>query len=262
MFIKAKNCPPPRKSSVIGAGAEKGFTLAEVLITLGIIGVVSALIMPTLIQNHKKKVAVTQLKATYSILSQAVNLSITENSEIESWNFNLNNIEFAKKYILPYLKVIETKDTYNSAWNLTTLSTQHGYHSSYLFWNIGIINSPIYILANDSAFNISNDNGNNRGVVLISADINGKKAPNILGIDGFVFYLDKNRNQLLPYGFGQSKNVLLGKQGGRTGACVRDSTWQYYRGMDCASIIMMDGWQISDDYPWGNGGKTPLPPKE
>ena len=65
MFVKAKNCPPP-KSSII-----KAFTLAEILITLGVIGIVAAITMPTLIQNHKKKVAVTQLKATYSILSQA-----------------------------------------------------------------------------------------------------------------------------------------------------------------------------------------------
>lgn len=237
-----------------GADATKGFTLAEVLITLGIIGVVSALVMPAIIQNHKKKVAVTQLKATYSILSQAVNLSITENSEIESWNFSLNNIEFAKKYILPYLKVVETKDKYGSAWSLTTLSTQYGYHSGYLFWNNGIPNCPIYILANGSAFNVTNK--------YISVDINGKKGPNVLGIDGFVFYLDTKRNQLLPYGFGKSKNVLLGKQWGSDGACVRDSSWQYYRGMACASVIIMDGWEITKDYPWGNGGKTPLPPKE
>ena len=34
---------------------KKGFTLAEVLITLGIIGVVAAMTMPTLIQNHQKR---------------------------------------------------------------------------------------------------------------------------------------------------------------------------------------------------------------
>lgn len=33
---------------------DKGFTLAEVLITLGIIGVVAAMTMPALISNHKK----------------------------------------------------------------------------------------------------------------------------------------------------------------------------------------------------------------
>ena len=39
-----------------------GFTLAEILITLGIIGVVAALTMPALIQNYTNNVAETRLK--------------------------------------------------------------------------------------------------------------------------------------------------------------------------------------------------------
>ena len=49
------------------------FTLAEVLITLGIIGVVAALTLPTLIQNHQKQVYVTQLKKAYSTINNAYN---------------------------------------------------------------------------------------------------------------------------------------------------------------------------------------------
>ena len=48
-----------------GNNKKFAFTLAEVLITLGIIGVVAAMTMPSLIANYKKKQAVTQLKATY-----------------------------------------------------------------------------------------------------------------------------------------------------------------------------------------------------
>lgn len=51
---------------------KKAFTLAEVLITLGIIGVVAALTMPSLMSNYRRKVAETQLKQTYSILLNAV----------------------------------------------------------------------------------------------------------------------------------------------------------------------------------------------
>ena len=47
---------------------KKGFTLAEVLITLGIIGVVAALTLPSLIQNYKEKATVTAVKESYSIL--------------------------------------------------------------------------------------------------------------------------------------------------------------------------------------------------
>ena len=42
-----------------------GFTLAEVLITLGVIGIVAAMTIPTLINNYQKSQYVTQLKKGY-----------------------------------------------------------------------------------------------------------------------------------------------------------------------------------------------------
>ena len=50
----------------------RGFTLAEVLVTLGIIGVVSAMTVPTLMQNYQKKSYVVQLHKVYNELSQAL----------------------------------------------------------------------------------------------------------------------------------------------------------------------------------------------
>lgn len=61
----------------------KGFTLAEVLITLGIIGIVAALTMPTLISKHQKKVYGTKLIQTYSILNQGFRGYLAQN-EIDS----------------------------------------------------------------------------------------------------------------------------------------------------------------------------------
>ena len=48
------------------------FTLAEVLIVIGIIGVVSALTIPTLIWNYQKLQYVTQLKKTYTEMNQVL----------------------------------------------------------------------------------------------------------------------------------------------------------------------------------------------
>ncbi len=45
----------------------KGFTLAEVLITLGIIGVVAAITIPSLITNYQK--TVTSFKSSASSLN-------------------------------------------------------------------------------------------------------------------------------------------------------------------------------------------------
>ena len=64
----------------------KAFTLAEVLITLGIIGIVAAMTLPTLINNHNKKVTITRLKHFQSLMSQAFNQSTVENGDFSGWD--------------------------------------------------------------------------------------------------------------------------------------------------------------------------------
>ena len=51
---------------------KKGFTLAVVLITLGIIGIVAALTLPALISNYRKNLVVERLKKFYTVMNQAV----------------------------------------------------------------------------------------------------------------------------------------------------------------------------------------------
>lgn len=55
-----------------------GFTLAEVLITLGIIGIVAALSLPTLIANNQQKVLKTQFLKAYNVLTQALTQTVNE----------------------------------------------------------------------------------------------------------------------------------------------------------------------------------------
>ena len=56
----------------------KGFTLAEVLITLGIIGVVAAMTIPVLIGQYKEKVLETQYKKGVNIISTALQAIMAE----------------------------------------------------------------------------------------------------------------------------------------------------------------------------------------
>ena len=72
---------------------KKAFTLAEVLITLGIIGVVAAMTMPTLIQKQQDVATVSRLEKAYSILSQAVISAQQEYGEIDFWTIVDNNQE-------------------------------------------------------------------------------------------------------------------------------------------------------------------------
>lgn len=55
------------------------FTLAEVLITLGIIGIVAAMTLPALIQHYEKMVLKNQFKKSYSVFFNAVKLAQAKN---------------------------------------------------------------------------------------------------------------------------------------------------------------------------------------
>ena len=64
------------------------FTLAEVLITLGIIGVVAAMTLPTLLNKNEERVTVTKVKKFYSVMNQALLFAIKDNGYVNEWSFN------------------------------------------------------------------------------------------------------------------------------------------------------------------------------
>ena len=101
------------------------FTLAEVLITLGIIGVVAAMTMPALIENHRKQVVETRLKKFYTEINQAVKMAEVHYGDKKDWFEDLAGAElddnnqpipgtseqekWFNKYFAPYLIITKTK---------------------------------------------------------------------------------------------------------------------------------------------------------
>lgn len=75
------------------------FTLAEVLITLGIIGVVAAMTLPALVQNYKEQETVTRVKKFYSVFSQAYAQAILDNGTIDNWGFQILHLKKMMKKI-------------------------------------------------------------------------------------------------------------------------------------------------------------------
>ena len=66
---------------------KKGFTLAEVLITLGIVGVVSALTLPTLINNFRAKALETSFKKADAVLTRAMQTTMFEHGITRYYDF-------------------------------------------------------------------------------------------------------------------------------------------------------------------------------
>lgn len=65
---------------------QAAFTLAEVLITLAIIGVVAALTIPSLVNKYKERQRITQLKKTYAVLNQAFQFAYIEHGAPSKWS--------------------------------------------------------------------------------------------------------------------------------------------------------------------------------
>ncbi|NLF82892.1 MAG: type II secretion system protein, partial [Candidatus Gastranaerophilales bacterium] len=75
----------------------KGFTLAEVLITLSIIGVVAALTIPSLVRKYEKQQWITGYKAAFNLVSQTTMMIAAENGGTLNGAFS-NEAEMAQAY--------------------------------------------------------------------------------------------------------------------------------------------------------------------
>ena len=97
-------------NSALQPGKQLAFTLAETLITLGIIGVVAAMTIPNLMTAFAKHRVETQLVKFYSTMNQAMRMSVADNGTPEGWVVSGKtytydeNVEFLETYISPYLK--------------------------------------------------------------------------------------------------------------------------------------------------------------
>ena len=84
----------------------RAFTLAEVLITIGIIGVVAAMTIPNLLTKMDRDKKIATVRKAQSILNQAIKLSTIDNEDYEAWDTSLPPREYLDKYYTPYMKVI------------------------------------------------------------------------------------------------------------------------------------------------------------
>ena len=220
---------------------KRAFTLSEVLITLGIIGVVAAMTLPSLIGNYKKKQTVVQLQKVYSILSQAFEQSQIKNSEYKYWvsGLELGAKKYFELYWMPYLKYMTYCD--NTAkcgykapapWLRNDLSGNFNYSLI-----SGDLRAP-FILSDGTLISLSTGAGGETSLVennFIFVDLNAGRGPNVAGIDLFVF-IPTQQNTIKPYGYNSSKEYI-------------ESTCKT-TGITCAAMIINSGWEITENYPW------------
>lgn len=183
---------------------KKGFTLAEVLITIGMIGVVAAITMPVLIASYREKEIVTRLKKAYSNITQAYALALVENGAPNYWSLgeegNSEGAKTIQKYISPYYSVWKDCQTDGGCWpdnniiylNNSSSSINPGTNASYSTFQI--VDGTLFafkVLSNacDTAYGTGRALENICAEVFI--DINGERHPNQFGYDVYKFYITK-----------------------------------------------------------------------
>ena len=205
-----------------------GFTLAEVLITLGVIGVVAAITMPTVIKDYQQQVTVNKLKKVYTILNQAFKMSEIDNGAFENWAWT-NRTEYVRKYWQPYIKISRTcikwKDCkYSSKLPWYNTNKTNAVRMDVTDYNLITIDGMLLMFIDTS---------------IIIVDLNTYAGPNQWGKDLFRFNVSDKGVFPAAYNYVNLHSAYC--QNIRNGAD---------NGEYCAGKIMYDGWQIKDDYPW------------
>mgnify|MGYP002520817074 CR=1 FL=1 len=163
----------------------QAFTLAEVLITLGIIGVVAALTIPTLVNNYRKKQFETGLKKEYSVLLQALDMYKQDNeTPLKREDCAQAHAKF-KEIIQQYLKISVDCGNYDGLGIClkTTYKTYSGNNATPILFDDG------QLILNDGSRLFFENSGSATASVFVSVDVNG--LTNFL-INGEKIYLHSN----------------------------------------------------------------------
>ena len=219
--------------------SKRAFTLAEVLITLGIIGVVAAMTIPNLITGYQKKATVTKLQKAISTLNQAYKLSYDEFGDPED-AFSLGAEEYFNTYWAPFIKVLtycstpevcgyssNTPFTFIDGSKISTVLVSHSARTTFY-----TPDGFLYIIFTGGG----DGNGNMVANKQVYVDINGGDKPNMMGKDLFILTRVDDKG-ILPYGYNASDSTNIK-------SCSRSN------GSHCAERIKRAGWQIDKSYPW------------
>lgn len=222
----------------------KAFTLSEVLVTLAIIGVVSAMTIPNLMQNYQKQVFVTSLHKVYNEFTQAFERYMSDQRVTTLRESDLNgSTDGLNAFVRDYFKIGKdcgtlTKDCFGDSYtyidNAKVITVSDTSTCNKVFNMTSGASICLDVLngtgETDADGNQVGSATNLKGAVAtIEVDVNGPKGPNIYGRDYFVMFVDAN-GELKDYKFDADGFSTSDTSGGSvTGAFGK---------------IMEDGWQM------------------
>lgn len=222
------------------------FTLAEVLITLAVIGIIAALTIPALMNSTGDKELRSAAKKVYAELSQAT-ASLTNDNGGTIWpEVNGNNVASAqnmKDNYKIYLNTVSENNTPTLIFKSTYKNFQNTTTAFYSSWpaialSDGQLIQFIDLTANSCGGTMQQWNAAATGPTNICGEIivdtNGNNAPNMWGKDMIAFWVLKysqNAYKVIPYGAGTD---------GFTCSKTSCDAWSQVCGVGCSYNIVSD----------------------
>lgn len=216
---------------------KKAFTLAEVLITLGIIGVVAAMTLPVLFNSIEKIITVNKLKRAMAEVNQGYRMGFTENGAMTERDLtNVTPKDYFDTYWKPYFKVSQFCLTGPECGYATNkpFKSKNGTRNATLMTQ----RSNVSYITNNGFFYLFQPRAGVSGNIAqhtILVDINGSKLPNTFCKDVFIFRVTADGSMFMPAGYGLSDSAI-----------ANGGTYGDY----CAELIRRANWKITKDYPW------------
>ena len=213
---------------------KKGFTLAEVLIALVIVGVVAALVISPLINTYVESSTVAKVKKDLSIIGQAIKLAETENGPVSGWDFEdtysaASAVQFWR-YLKPHISVIKDCGSGQNCYQSEGVHLLNGD-----LWSVNFNTDSRYykIVLSDGSVMwfrtaitgkcLDSDAQVDNTCAMFWHDVNGDKKPNTFGID--VFRYAYSVNSIYPDG---NNDCYKGGRGmGCSGYIIKHNNMNY-----------------------------------
>ncbi len=210
--------------------------------TLGIVGVVTALTIPQLVANHQKHVVINKVKKFYSEMNQVMQYSIADNGDYNTWDFSLHSYDFYTKYFEKYLKKVTSVQK-----NIAVCGDFLG--------GIKVVftdgTQMVFSFTSYYMLDVEGKEFNAYAPVLIFYT-SAKNHENVDGLDinpmreRFYFTIN-DKGAIVPPNLKATRDSNLANCK-KNLTCNGEATNTGHQ--ECSTLIYKDGWKISNDYPW------------